>query len=348
MSTLSFGASFPQSFSQVSGQDHAKVIVGSYANIVGFRGSTCRFDFGEMLPKLGQVGLTNRQRIGVDFGQCFQAAKQCRMAEWKVEFGGIEHLEHDDFMLLGSEHPQSGREIARIIEQITEEKDNSSPTEKSAQIANGPPCGRHLVGRSRGENTEQFPHLAGLTRRLHPHSRSIRESHQTNAVGLLNREIPQCRGQGRRHVKLRGRRTISGSYRPHLHRFTRINHQPGDQVGFLFVLLEVIPFGPRVDFPVDMADIVAGGVFAVLSELDSEAVAGTAVPTGEIALDHMSRGDFERINPGDDIGWKHRLWIIMSRMIYHIHDSSSRFATIVMLAHFSPERRQNFEGIAWQ
>ena len=41
------------------------------------------------------------------------------------------------------------------------------------------------------------------------------------------------------------------------------------EVGLLLELLDVIPIGSRVDFPVDCREIVAGNVLAVLGELDA-------------------------------------------------------------------------------
>ena len=48
----------------------------------------------------------------------------------------------------------------------------------------------------------------------------------------------------------------------------------GAEVGFLFVLLDVVAVGAGEDGPVEVFEFVAGDVLAVLGELDGEALVG--------------------------------------------------------------------------
>jgi hypothetical protein len=41
-----------------------------------------------------------------------------------------------------------------------------------------------------------------------------------------------------------------------------------------------------VDFPVDVADLIAGHILAMLGKFDAEAMVGTAVEAGDETLDH--------------------------------------------------------------
>ena len=50
-----------------------------------------------------------------------------------------------------------------------------------------------------------------------------------------------------------------------------VEQDVADEVGFLLVLLDGVALGPAVALPVDVADVVAGDVLAVLDELDGEA-----------------------------------------------------------------------------
>ena len=59
-----------------------------------------------------------------------------------------------------------------------------------------------------------------------------------------------------------------------------------EQVGLLLVLLEVELVGLGPDLPVDVADVVARHVLAVLGELDGEAVVRAGMHPGDVALDH--------------------------------------------------------------
>ena len=65
------------------------------------------------------------------------------------------------------------------------------------------------------------------------------------------------------------------------------------QVRFLLVLLDVIAIGLAVGAPVDVADLVAGIILAMLGELDAEALVGTLVDAGEEALDEVARDQRE-------------------------------------------------------
>jgi hypothetical protein len=67
-------------------------------------------------------------------------------------------------------------------------------------------------------------------------------------------------------------------------------------------------FGAAVDLPVDVLDVVAGRVLAVLGELDGEAVPRAAVPPGQEPLDELARLQFEVVDPGEDvrIGQRHK------------------------------------------
>ena len=67
--------------------------------------------------------------------------------------------------------------------------------------------------------------------------------------------------------------------------------QVADQVGLFLELLEVILVGAAEDLPVEIAEVVAGGVLAVLGELDREAVEGAAVNARDVSLDDRPRAE---------------------------------------------------------
>ena len=71
------------------------------------------------------------------------------------------------------------------------------------------------------------------------------------------------------------------------HRLAGVEQQVEQEVGLLLVLLEVELVGLGPDLPVDVADVVAGHVLAVLGELDGEAVVGAGVHARDVALDEQ-------------------------------------------------------------
>ena len=77
------------------------------------------------------------------------------------------------------------------------------------------------------------------------------------------------------------------------HRLAGVEQQVRQEVGLLLVLLEVELVGLGPDLPVDVADVVARHVFAVLGELDGEAVVGAGVLARDVPLDDHPRLEVE-------------------------------------------------------
>jgi hypothetical protein len=72
------------------------------------------------------------------------------------------------------------------------------------------------------------------------------------------------------------------------HALAGIDDEMAEEVGLVFVLLQVELVGAAEDFPVEVAQVVAGRVFAVLRELDGETVPRAAMLAGDVALDDVS------------------------------------------------------------
>ena len=71
---------------------------------------------------------------------------------------------------------------------------------------------------------------------------------------------------------------------PIAHALADIQHQLADQVRLVVVLLHVELVGAAEHFPVDVSQVVARRVLAVLGKLDREAVKGAAVQARHIAF----------------------------------------------------------------
>jgi hypothetical protein len=106
--------------------------------------------------------------------------------------------------------------------------------------------------------------------------------------------------------------SLSGSI---AHRFTGIHEHPGDQVGLLFILLEVETLGTSEHFPIDVFEIVSGNIRAMLGELHGEAMAWAAVPAGQHPFHHLPGFQSQPLDTGEDRRFRLRL-----RMEYHEAD----------------------------
>ena len=86
------------------------------------------------------------------------------------------------------------------------------------------------------------------------------------------------------------------------HRRAQVHDQVAGDVGLGLELLEVILVGLGVDVPVEVLEIVAGDVLAVLGELDGEALKRAGVQAGEEALDDELGPQIEPGDLADDFG----------------------------------------------
>ena len=110
-----------------------------------------------------------------------------------------------------------------------------------------------------------------LARRLHEFANLIVESDEADTIRLVQHQIRQPSG-GHAGVVVLGHRIGTVT-----HRIANVEQNPANEIRFRFVLLEEEATGAAVHLPIDVLDVVAGNVLAVLGELDREAVIGALV-----------------------------------------------------------------------
>lgn len=74
------------------------------------------------------------------------------------------------------------------------------------------------------------------------------------------------------------------------------------QVGFVFELLDVVAIAFGKEFPVDVADLIAGRVFFVFGEFDALAVVWALVESCEGSFDIAQGFERDRRELGEDLG----------------------------------------------
>src|SRR5262249_10935126 len=74
---------------------------------------------------------------------------------------------------------------------------------------------------------------------------------------------------------------------PERHTAAGINKEVSLEVGFLLILLDEVAVGFAVGAPVDVPDLVAWRVLAMLGKLDRDAFEGTAVNAAQEGVDHL-------------------------------------------------------------
>jgi len=101
------------------------------------------------------------------------------------------------------------------------------------------------------------------------------------------KEVAQrARGVGA-HLELRdGARAVR-------HGAARVEKDDGSDVRLLLVAFDVVAVHTPQDFPIQVAQVIAWRVLAMLDELDAEAVARAPVLAGQEAVNDPPRGQLE-------------------------------------------------------
>src|SRR5262249_25926743 len=86
------------------------------------------------------------------------------------------------------------------------------------------------------------------------------------------------------------------------HRTAGVEQDVADEIRLLLVLLDGVTLGAAVALPVDVAQIVARHILAVLDELDRKAAIRALMIADAQTLDDGARLEAERLGAGDDIG----------------------------------------------
>jgi hypothetical protein len=138
--------------------------------------------------------------------------------------------------------------------------------------------------------------LAGLGRQVVAEL-GVEEPHADGVV-LVDQEVGQGGGQ------VAGVGQLAQPVRGEGHRPRGVQQQVGAQVGLVLEELDVVLVGAGGDLPVEVAQVVAGGVGAVVEVLDGEPVVGAAVPAGQEALDDLPGHQLQLADAGEPLGVK--------------------------------------------
>ncbi len=143
----------------------------------------------------------------------------------------------------------------------------------------------HLVEMARGAAGGEVEPDLGVERG-HPHG-----------VLLAHHQVGQHRGQVRGVLELGDARRLAVG-----HRSAAIEQDLGAEVGFLLVLFDIKPVGAPENPPVEVPRIVAGGVLAMLGELDAEPLVGAGVQARDEPLDDAPGHQRQVLHPRQGSG----------------------------------------------
>ena len=156
------------------------------------------------------------------------------------------------------------------------------------------------VGASRraevGQQGEDVAELPAPRPRPEAVDNLLVEGDQAHRILLLDHQVAKRRRQTDAVFKLRQLLAIGVA-----HRAAQVHDQVAGHARLRLELLHVILVGLRVDQPIDVLGVVAGGVFAVFAELDGKAVERAGVQSVEESLDDELRTEIEPLDLADDL-----------------------------------------------
>ncbi len=123
------------------------------------------------------------------------------------------------------------------------------------------------------------------------------ERDQADGVLLVDHQVAQGRGQADAVLELRQLLAVGVAHRP-----GEVHHEVAGEVGLGLELLDVEPVGLGEDRPVDVGDVVARGVLAVLGELDREPLERAGVQPRDEPLDDELGAQVEPRDLADHLG----------------------------------------------
>ena len=227
--------------------------------------------------------------LGGQLGAGLDVLKNGVVAEIEAIVEWVENLENQHLMLAMPEMLQAGQHLSRLGVQIARQKIREHDDEAAALD-----LFRNLVQRSgpiRGASglgvlqlTEQPGQIALHRARRQIAGDALVEQHQPNRVTLMDHQIAQRRGEIVGVIELTDFAGVNNSHRRRL-----VDEYITFEIGFFFKLLHVKTVGFAVNFPINVADLVAGHVLPMLGKFDAEAVIRAAMQAGDEAFDDQAR-----------------------------------------------------------
>ena len=118
------------------------------------------------------------------------------------------------------------------------------------------------------------------------------EAHQAHRVLLSDHQVAEAGGEVAGVLELRQAILVARVG----HRAAHVEQDMSLEVRLLLILLDVEAIGAAEHLPVNILDVIAGHVLAVLGELDAEALERASVQSRDKPLDDRSR---HQIHPSD-------------------------------------------------
>ena len=233
-----------------------------------------------------------------------QVAKVAPAVEREVQLLVGHHVQQDHLVLLVTEVMQGLEHLLRVVEQVGDDDDQPATVYPFGYVVeDGCKCGL-VAGFRLVKLLKDRPQVPAAAARGNITADRGVERYESDRVLLVDHQVCQRRRQALGVLKLAERPVVApgGGVAGVFHRAGGVDQDCRPQVGLLDVLLDVVPVGLGQHAPVEVADVVAGGILAVLGELDGKALVGALVPAGDKPLDHPAGDQLQAADLGQRVG----------------------------------------------
>jgi hypothetical protein len=241
-------------------------------------------------------------RFGNYVSQRLEPLEHGHLLKWKINFRRVKHVQNDHIVPTMPQMLQPGEHRFDVVEQIAHDHDDPTPAETLGEVVKDR-AGAGLSRRGRLLHyMQQLLELGWIAARPNDLADFLIERHEPDGIPLVEYEIRKggCRALSVRKLRKRRVRPLI------LHALAGIEQQITKQVGFLFKLFQIEPVTLTEHFPIDIAQIIARRVLAMLGKFVREAAVGAAVKAGHIAFDNFSSAQLQSMQLCKRLRFKQR------------------------------------------
>ena len=276
---------------RLGGADTEVVAVG-----VGADGAGLLEEPAELL----EVRLADLPGVHLDALLVFQREEERRIFIGEGELGWIDQVKDGDVVLAGAEGQKPPEGVGSLVKEVREDAHQRAAREFLGEEVGGRGGIRLALGGGELELVEQHLKVRGSRPGRHLLVPPAGHQREAGAVLLPEQEVRESGGQHLGDVELGEPGGAEG------HRARGVHHHRRPQVGLVLVALDVVAIELAVGLPVEVLELVAGGVLLVLGELDALALVGRLVEPGEDALDDGAGAHLDSGEARERLGVKER------------------------------------------
>jgi hypothetical protein len=232
--------------------------------------------------------------IDEDGATGFEVLEPSGLGKIEGHLGGIEDLEDGQFMTGGGEGGEVGFELIDGGEEIGDQHDATAAAEEfGGPLERGAELGVIATGRL-VEGEEEAAEVTGAMAGGEQFADGGVEGEKAGGIALAVEEIGEGRGEGGSVGGL-GPGMGGEGHGPAL-----VHQEVAAEVGFVLESFDEVAVTSGEDPPIEVTEVIAGGVFAVLGELDGKPVVRAAVEAGPEAFDDGTGAPFQIAHGHED------------------------------------------------